>query len=48
MVFNPAADYDVASCPYTSYGLTVSRVGDTTVPSTPDFTLDASQFAPLT
>ena len=47
MVFNPAADYDVEACQYTSYGLTVSRVGDATAPGTADFTLDATQFAPL-
>ena len=47
MVFNPAADYDVEACQYTSYGLTVTRVGDATTPGTADFTLDATQFAAL-
>ncbi len=47
VVFNPAADYDVEACQYTSYGLTVSRVGDAAAPGTADFTLDATQFAPL-
>jgi hypothetical protein len=48
MVFDPEADYDVESCPFTTYGLSVSRVDDTTVASTADFTLDATQYAPLT
>ena len=47
MVFNPAADYDVEACHYTSYTLTVTRVGDATTPVTADFTLDATQFAAL-
>ena len=47
MVFNPAADYDVEACQYTSYALTVTRVGDATTPVTADFTLDATQFAAL-
>ena len=47
VVFNPAADYGVEACEYTSYGLTVSRVGDAAAPGTAEFTLDATQFAPL-
>ena len=47
MVFNPAADYDVEACQYTSYALTVTRVGDATTPVTADFALDATQFAAL-
>jgi hypothetical protein len=47
VVFNPAGDYDVEACQYTSYTLSVTRVGDATAPATADFTLDASQYAPL-
>jgi hypothetical protein len=47
VVFNPAADYDVEACEYASYGLTVTRVGDATAAGTPDLTLDAAQYAPL-
>ena len=47
MVFNPAADYDVERCQYMSYGLTVTRFGDASGQDTADFTLDATQYAPL-
>jgi hypothetical protein len=49
MVFDPTADYDVEACSYTTYGLTVTRVEDAGASAgpEPDFTLDATQFAPL-